>query len=249
MLNEKHPQKPLVIVPTYNEAENVGSLVDEVFQAVPSLHILFVDDNSRDGTRDIIRQKQDQHPGTVHLIERPGKMGLGTAYLTGFAWALEKGYDAVIEMDADFSHNPKDLVRILSELGREAAVAGSRYVRGGGTVNWSLGRKIISRGGSLYAMSILRLPIRDLTGGFNGWSRPVLEKIDLKSIKSEGYAFQIEMKYRATLAGFKVSEIPITFVDRRAGQSKMSSKIVIEAMGRVWKLAFLRGSILKNIKG
>lgn len=236
----------LVVVPTYNEVDNIGPLLAGIRQNVPDCHVLFVDDNSVDGTRDQIRAAMTS--GTVFLLERPRKLGLGTAYVAGFTWGLERGYGAVIEMDADLSHRAVDLAKIVARLDLAPVVVGSRYVEGGGTVNWNWFRKLISRGGSLYARTILGVPVFDLTGGFNGWRREVLEAIALETIRSEGYSFQIELKYRAMLAGYKIAELPITFEERRAGQSKMSGKIVLEAMLRVWELAARRRVVLAEIQ-
>lgn len=228
--------KKLVIIPTYNELENIGPLIDEILKLNSGVHILVVDDNSPDGTAKTVEQKIDQHPGWVHLLARPGKQGLGKAYLAGFDWGIQAGYEALIEMDADFSHRPQDLRVLLSALDNHDFVIGSRYVDGGGTKNWGLIRKIISRGGSLYARLILGYPINDWTGGFNAWNTKVIQAIGTTNVKSEGYAFQIELKYRASRLGFKGTEAPILFEDRRVGQSKMSSKIVIEALFRVWSI-------------
>ncbi|MCX6126257.1 MAG: polyprenol monophosphomannose synthase [Proteobacteria bacterium] len=228
--------KPIVIVPTYNEADNVRSLVEKTLIAVPSIHILFVDDNSQDGTQTIIKDLMAQKPTQIFLLKRAGKLGLGTAYLAGFKWALDAGYDALIEMDADHSHHPKELVVFLQKLKDYDAVIGSRYIPGGATVNWSIVRKCISMFGSLYGRTILGMTIRDLTGGFNAWRRDTLLALRPELVKSEGYSFQIELKYRAMRAGKSLVESPITFEERRAGQSKMSFKIVLEAMVRVWAL-------------
>jgi dolichol-phosphate mannosyltransferase len=227
--------KSLVIVPTYNEIENISNLVPEVMGREPHLHILVVDDNSPDGTGDRVLQMQQKYQN-LHLLKRAGKQGLGKAYLAGFDWALKNGYEFIIEMDADFSHRPEDLSRLL-KAGQNPQVdfvIGSRYVAGGQTQNWSWLRKFISRGGSLYSRLILGFPIRDWTGGFNGWKAPVLKGIGLEGVQSNGYSFQIELKYKASRAGFQVQEVPILFADRRVGQSKMSLKIVLEAFYRVW---------------
>lgn len=226
--------KKLVVVPTYNEKENISSLLPEILQMTPpETEILVVDDNSPDGTADIVKNIQSLNP-RVHLLLREKKEGLGRAYLAGFDWGLKKNFDIITEMDADFSHHPRDLVKILEAATQNDFVIGSRYVNGGRTVNWGLLRKIISRGGSLYSRLILGYPIRDWTGGFNAWNRKVLEKMNLQSIQSNGYSFQIELKYRALKLGFNGIEVPITFEDRRVGQSKMSFKIVLEAFYRVW---------------
>jgi len=227
--------KTLIVIPTYNERENITALVPAVFQTTPEVEILVVDDNSPDGTGDVVRSLQGRHP-RLHLLSRGGKEGLGRAYLAGFRWGLEKGYGAIVEMDADFSHRPEDLRTILAVLPEYDFVVGSRWVAGGGTVNWGLGRKIISRGGSFYARQILGFPMRDFTGGFNAWKASTLAKLGLDSVRSEGYSFQIELKYRALKLGFHGKEVPIIFADRRVGQSKMSSRIVFEALFRVWGL-------------
>lgn len=227
--------KSLVIIPTYKERENIGAIVPAVRTATPDVDILVVDDNSPDGTQDIVREMQKKD-AKLHLLGRPGKQGLGRAYLAGFAWGLERGFEALVEMDADFSHRPEDLKRLLEALPAVDFVMGSRWVEGGRTVNWGLGRKIISRGGSFYTRQILRYPVRDWTGGFNAWKAQSLKKIGLDSVRSEGYSFQIELKYRALRLGLRGVEVPIVFEDRRVGQSKMSSRIVLEAFHRVWGL-------------
>jgi dolichol-phosphate mannosyltransferase len=230
--------RALVVIPTYNEKENIRQIVPEILAVAGPVDVLVVDDNSPDGTGSVVRELSKSYP-QVHLLARAGKQGLGRAYLAGFDWALKQGYDFVIEMDADYSHRPVDLKKIVEEgrRGRDVVV-GSRYVAGGGTQNWGLGRKLLSRGGGLYSRLILGYPLQDWTGGFNGWTSKVLRAIELDRVKSEGYSFQIELKYRALKKGFSVSEIPILFEERRLGQSKMSSKIVIEAFLRVWKLRF-----------
>jgi dolichol-phosphate mannosyltransferase len=225
----------VVIVPTYKEEDNIDELVGEIFRAVPQIHVLFVDDNSPDHTQAKIKRHMDAKPDQVHLLARAGKLGLASAYLAGFEWALGRGYDNMIEMDADLSHHPSYLPTVLRELEQWDVAIGSRYIPQGGTKNWSLPRRIISRFGSFYARTILGLRLRDLTGGFNGWRRPVLEAIR-HEVKSEGYSFQIELKYLAHLLGFKIKEFPIIFTDRRVGHSKMSSGIVVEAMLMVWSL-------------
>lgn len=237
----------LVVVPTYNEVDNIDPLIREVFTEAPDVHLLFVDDNSQDGTIARIEARQASHPQQIHLLRRPRKLGLGTAYVTAFRWALTRDYRGVVEMDADLSHRAVDLKRIIAALDQHDVVIGSRYIQGGGTQNWGLGRQLISRLGSFYARTILGLAIRDLTGGFNAWRREVITAIDLDQVKSEGYTFQIELKYRAALAGFKLVEIPILFVERRAGQSKMSSAIVREAMLRVWSLRRARVGIQRRL--
>jgi dolichol-phosphate mannosyltransferase len=228
--------RSLVIIPTYNEIENIQALVEAVLASTsPDLHILIVDDNSPDGTGQLADLLSSKTPERVHVLHRAKKMGLGTAYVNGFKWGLSRPeYEVLIEMDADFSHHPKYLSQMLKTLETHDVSMGSRYVEGGGTVNWGIGRKILSRGGSLYARIILGAPIRDFTGGFNGWRRPVLEVVSLDTLLSDGYSFQIELKYRAFLKGFRMKEFPIIFEDRKVGKSKMSKKIVFEALKRVW---------------
>ena len=199
------------------------------------IHVLVVDDSSPDGTG-LFVQQQSVHEPRIHLLSRQQKQGLGRAYIAGFKWGLEQGYEALIEMDADFSHRPEDLLKLIEKLIDNDFVVGSRYVLGGRTVNWGLVRKVISRGGSLYSRLILGYPLRDWTGGFNGWKRHVLEGIGLDLVRSNGYSFQIELKYRAMQAGFHGVEVPIVFEDRRVGQSKMSLKIVLEAFYKVWMI-------------
>ncbi len=229
--------RAVVCLPTYNEAENVGPIVEAILAATPAVDVLVVDDDSPDGTgrlADAIAARE----GRVHVLHRAAKEGLGKAYLAGFAWALGRGYDLVLEMDADFSHDPKYLPALLERAKDADLVLGSRNVPGGGTVNWGLGRKLISRGGSFYARTILGIPVRDLTGGFKCFRRRVLESIDLGTVECSGYAFQIELTYRAVRKGFRVVEVPIVFVDRRVGHSKMSRRIVLEALRKVWSIRF-----------
>lgn len=230
-------QKPrtLVIVPTYNEKENLPLLVEAIHEVVPDFHILVVDDNSPDGTGDLADGMADKDD-RIHVLHRSGKLGLGTAYIAGFKFALEHGYDRVQQMDCDFSHRPEDLPRFAEAIEEADVVLGSRWVKGGGTKNWPWYRKLISRGGSFYARSILGVGIRDLTGGFKCFRREVLESIDFDQVESEGYSFQIEMTWRALQKGFRVVEIPILFVERELGHSKMNQRIVWEAIGMCWKL-------------
>jgi dolichol-phosphate mannosyltransferase len=228
-----------VVLPTYNERENVPQIVPAILAASAALDVLVVDDNSPDGTG-ALADEIARRDSRVRVLHRPRKEGLGRAYLAGFAEALRAGYGRIVEMDADFSHDPG---RLPVLLGTDAdLVLGSRYVPGGGTVNWGPGRRLLSRGGSFYARTILGLPIRDLTGGFKCFRRKVLEGLDLASVRSSGYAFQIELTYRAIRRGFKVVEVPITFVDRRVGKSKMSRRIVAEALWMVWKIRFDRAA-------
>ena len=231
---------PLIVIPTYNEAENLPLLVPAIFEHAPAAHILVVDDNSPDGTARLARQLAEKHPGKVHLLERAGKGGLATAYIDGFRWGLARAYTHFLEMDADFSHDPRHLPEIFA-AGREYdVVIGSRNIPGGAVVGWSALRNFISKGGSLYSRLILWCPIRDLTGGFNLWSRRALDTIDLGKIVSRGYSFQLEMKYRAYRKGLAIREVPITFPDRTRGKSKMSRRIFIEALLKVWSLRFLK---------
>jgi len=226
-----------LILPTYNEAENVEALVTsalvQLAKESDAPRVLVVDDNSPDGTGEIADRLAAEHPGRVEVLHRPGKGGLGPAYLAGFARALDAGADVVLEMDADFSHDPTDLPRMLEAARAADLVIGSRYMPGGGVRDWGLIRRAVSRGGSRYAQAVLRLPVRDLTGGFKCFRREVLEAIDLQTVASEGYAFQVELTHRVVLAGFRVVEIPIIFRDRRVGASKMSWRIAVEAAWRV----------------
>ena len=227
----------LIIIPTYNERENIEELLHQITQTDPAAHILIVDDNSPDRTYEMVEGLiREKYPDRLFLLKRAGKLGLGTAYIAGFQWALAREYDYVFEMDADFSHDPKYLPDFLAAVQTNDLVLGSRYVPGGGVKNWGVLRKMISRGGSLYARTILGLPLRDLTGGFKCFRREVLEAIDLDGIKSNGYSFQIEMTYRASRKGFRIAETPIVFEDRTAGKSKMSRKIFLEAILMVWRL-------------
>lgn len=226
--------KTLVVIPTFNEAANIVALITEVRKISPQVHVLVVDDNSPDGTAALVEKLGSESGGAVHCLKRPGKQGLGRAYIAGFEWGLAHGYEVLVEMDADFSHRPSDLVGVLNAIETHDFVVGSRWTEGGSTLNWSVWRKAISIGGSTYSRLILGYPLHDWTGGFNAWRAPVLRKIGLSEIKSEGYSFQIELKYRACAAGFKGVEVPIVFDERREGQSKMSSRIVLEALYRVW---------------
>jgi dolichol-phosphate mannosyltransferase len=227
-----------LILPTYNEAENISPIVRAAREHLRTGDsILIVDDNSPDGTGQIADELATQIDD-VHILHRPGKQGLGRAYLAGFAHALANGADYVLEMDSDFSHDPADLPRLIQAADRGAdLVLGSRYVRGGSVTDWGLLRKLVSRGGSWYARMILGVKVRDLTGGFKCFRREVLEALDLNSVHADGYGFQIELTYRTIQAGFKVVEIPIVFRDRRVGESKMNARIALEA---VWKVPALR---------
>lgn len=226
----------LIIVPTYNERENIEPLTQQIFEQLPAANILVVDDASPDGTGQLADGLAERDP-RIHVLHRAGKLGLGTAYIAGFKYGLEQDYQFFFEMDADFSHDPRHLGDLLARARNDADLAlGSRYIPGGGTVNWGLVRQAISRGGNLYARAILGTHVSDMTGGFKCFRRAVLETIDLDSVRSEGYSFQIEMTYRALQHGFKVVEVPIIFADRRVGQSKMSRGIVGEAMWMVWRI-------------
>ncbi|MBR2227498.1 MAG: polyprenol monophosphomannose synthase [Bacteroidales bacterium] len=230
----------IVIIPTYNEKENIEAIVRKVFSLPVEFHILVIDDGSPDGTAGIVKGLQAEFPGQLHLLERSGKQGLGTAYLAGFRWSLDKGYDFVFEMDADFSHNPDDLLRLYSacaEHGADVAV-GSRYCNGVSVVDWPIGRIIMSYYASAYVRGVLNMKVYDTTAGFVCYSRKVLETIDLDAIQMKGYGFQIEMKYTAHRLGFKIKEVPIIFTNRQLGTSKMSSGIFGEAFWGVIKLRF-----------
>lgn len=229
--------KTLVVTPTYNEAENIRKLIETVLLQGEEVEMLVIDDNSPDGTASIIKEMMKSNP-RVHIIERPRKMGLGTAYVEGFKYALRHNYDFIIEMDADFSHDPNEIPNLLKKAENHDLVLGSRYVDGIRILNWPIGRLILSYGASLYTRWITGLPIKDTTGGFKCFRRKVLESIDLDKIKSNGYAFQIEMNFKAWKKGFKIIEHPIIFADRTHGTSKMSKKIVYEAILLVWKLKF-----------
>ena len=224
----------LVIIPTYNEKENITRMLDTVMGLQPKrgepFHVLVVDDGSPDGTADLVREARERHPGRIHLLERSGKLGLGTAYIAGFKWGLKEGYAYLFEMDADFSHNPKDLERLREACMNGAGVAvGSRYTKGGGVSNWPWHRIAMSYGASLYVNTILRLGVKDPTAGFKCYRAETLRTIRLDHIHFVGYAFQIEMKYNAKRLGFTISEVPITFIDRELGTSKMSLNIFREA--------------------
>ena len=230
----------LVIIPTYNEKENIADIIAHVMGLEGGFHVLVIDDGSPDGTAAIVKGLQEKWSGRVHLLERAGKLGLGTAYLTGFRWALEHGYDYIFEMDADFSHNPDDLIRLwkaCSEEGADLAV-GSRYCSGISVVDWPIGRIIMSYGASWYVRIVLGIKVFDTTAGFVCYSRKVLETLDLDAVRMKGYGFQIEMKYSAWKLGFKVKEVPIVFTNRQKGTSKMSSGIFGEAFWGVIKLRF-----------
>ena len=232
--------RKIVIIPTYNEKENIEAITRKVFSLPGEFQILVIDDGSPDGTAGIVKGLQAEFPGQLHLLERSGKQGLGTAYLTGFRWSLDNGYDFVFEMDADFSHNPDDLLRLYSacaEQGADVAV-GSRYCHGVSVVDWPIGRIIMSYYASAYVRTMLNMKVYDTTAGFVCYTRKVLETIDLDAIQMKGYGFQIEMKYTAHKLGFKIQEVPIIFINRQLGTSKMSSGIFGEAFWGVIKLRF-----------
>ena len=230
--------KALIIIPTYNECENVEKLVEKIFHYQKEIHILFVDDNSPDGTAALIKNIGEKSK-QVHLLSRAGKMGLGSAYLEGFKYALKNGYDFIFEMDADFSHNPEEIPNFLKAIENNDLVLGSRYINGVNVVNWPIGRLLISYYANMYSRIATGLPVRDATGGFKCFRKEVLETINFENVKSNGYAFQIELSFKAWKKGFKIKEIPIIFVDRFAGESKLSKEIMWEAVFLVWKLRFL----------
>ena len=243
--------KKIVLIPTYNEKENIAAIIDAVLAFESNYHILVIDDGSPDGTADIVRKIMMDHPERVFIECRSGKLGLGTAYIHGFKWALKNNYDYIIEMDADFSHNPKDLDRLCAALDAGADVAvGSRYVKGGATENWPLDRKIYSQGGSAYTRIITGMPVKDPTAGFVCYKSKVLASINLDHIKFIGYAFQIEMKFASWRLGFKITEVPILFIDRKIGVSKMSKGIIKEAIIGVLTMQcmYVTGRFIKYIK-
>ena len=231
-------QKAVVIIPMYNERENAAAIIDAVLGLEKPFDVLVIDDNSPDGTAAIVKDKITASPGRVHIIERPGKLGLGTAYITGFKWALDNGYDIICEMDADFSHNPLDLLKLRDEVesGRADVAVGSRYVTGVNVVNWPMGRVLMSYFASKYVRIVTGIPVHDTTAGFVCYSAEVLRTLDLDKVKFKGYAFQIEMKFTAYKYGFRVAEVPIIFVNRVLGTSKMSGGIFGEAVFGVIRL-------------
>ncbi len=244
--------KKLVIIPTYKERENVQHILQAIFELNQDFHVLIIDDNSPDGTAQIVKDIQIENADRLFLIERSGKLGLGTAYITGFQWALEHDYDFIFEMDADFSHDPNDLNRLFKACdngGADVAV-GSRYVNGGELENWPLSRKIISMGGALYSRLITWIPVNDPTAGFVCYKKQVLQSMNLSEIKSVGYAFQIEMKFAAWKLGFKIVEVPIVFKDRAYGSSKMTKGIIQEGIKGVLTLQkqFLLGKYVNRVK-
>lgn len=233
----RHILKPLVIIPTYNERENIGRLIPEILSLDSRLHILVVDDGSPDGTSGaVLEMAANGHGGRLDLKSRVGKLGLGSAYVEGFKWGIAGGYDFLIQMDADWSHRPKYLLDMLRLAESYDFVIGSRYVPDGGTLNWGASRRLLSKFGNFYARMVLGTDLADFTGGFNGWGRHLLQRVNLDAIRSDGYSFQIELKYRAHQLGFNHIEFPILFDERRAGKSKMSAAIALEAFWRVWEL-------------
>jgi dolichol-phosphate mannosyltransferase len=230
-------EKTLVVTPTYNEADNIEKFIGQVLAQHPSVEMLIVDDNSPDGTAAIVEKLMELNP-RIHILKRPGKMGLGTAYVDGFRYAIAGGYDYIFEMDADFSHNPEEVPRFLAKARECDLVIGSRYTNGVRVVNWPIRRLILSYSANVYTRIITGMPLKDATGGFKCFRRRVLEAINLDRVHSNGYAFQIEMNFKAWCKGFKLCEHPIIFADRTSGQSKMSKKIVYEAVFMVWKLKF-----------
>ncbi len=231
--------KTLVIIPTYNEAENISQIIEEVLSQHDSIEILVVDDNSPDNTAHIVQGMQKDN-AKIHILKRKGKLGLGSAYVEGFRYALIQKFDYIFEMDADFSHDPKMIPEMLKEIQNNDLIIGSRYISGMNIVNWPLRRLILSFMASMYVRIITGMPVKDPTGGFKCFRRKVLESINLDKILSDGYSFQIEMNYRTWIKKFRIKEIPIIFTDRRSGQSKMSKKIVREAFFVVWRLLFLK---------
>lgn len=231
--------RKIVIIPTYNEKENIENIIRKVFSLDGGFDILIIDDGSPDGTAAIVKRLQQEFPERLHMIERPGKLGLGTAYITGFKWSIDKGYDYTFEMDADFSHNPEDLPRLYQACKDGADLAiGSRYCDGISVINWPIGRIIMSYYASVYVRTILGMKVYDCTAGFKCYSNKVLRTIDLDKVEMKGYGFQIEMKYTTYKLGFKITEVPIIFVNRKAGTSKMSGGIFGEAFWGVIKLRF-----------
>jgi dolichol-phosphate mannosyltransferase len=232
-------KNPLVIIPTYNEKENVVNMIHTVMNLTMAFDILFVDDGSPDGTALLIQEQQSHFTDRIHLLQRTGKLGLGTAYIAGFQWAIAEKYDYICEMDCDFSHTPKDLIRLVEACqgGADMSV-GSRYTKGGGVIDWPLKRRIMSRGAGIYVNLVLGLGVQDATAGFVCYKRQVLENLDLQGIRFIGYAFQIEMKYKTKRSGFRIKEVPIIFKDRLLGKSKMSLNIFNEAFIGVLKMRF-----------
>ena len=232
---QNYAMKTLIISPTYNEKKNIKALVAQVLDLNPDYHLLIIDDNSPDGTASAVKELQTEYTN-LHLEERPGKAGLGTAYIYGFKWALERDYEAVVQMDADLSHDPGDVLRPVKQLEAHDLVIGSRYIHGVSVVNWPIRRLILSYGANLYSSIVTGMPLKDSTGGFKAWRREVLETVQLDQVRSQGYSFQIEMNFRTWRRGFTIIEEPIIFTDRTIGESKMSKTIMYEAIWMVWRL-------------
>ena len=230
----------IIVTPTYNERKNIEELLNTIFTIDSNFHVLVVDDNSPDDTGTIVKELQSNY-SNLHLLSRVKKQGLGSAYVAGFKYALKGNYDKIVQMDADMSHDPKDVVSLISELDNSDVVIGSRYISGINVVNWPIRRLIISYGANIYTRLVTGLPVKDATGGFKCWKREVLESLDLDNVRSQGYSFQIEMTYRAWLQNFKIKEVPIIFVDRTIGESKMDRSVMLEAAIliprlRLWRL-------------
>ena len=232
---QNYAMKTLIISPTYNEKKNIKALVAQVLDLNSDYHLLIIDDNSPDGTASAVKELQTEYTN-LHLEERPGKAGLGTAYIYGFKWALERDYEAVVQMDADLSHDPSDVPRLVKQLEAHDLVIGSRYIHGVSVVNWPIRRLILSYGANLYSSIVTGMPLKDSTGGFKAWRREVLETVQLDQVRSQGYSFQIEMNFRTWRRGFTIIEEPIIFTDRTIGESKMSKTIMYEAIWMVWRL-------------
>ncbi len=240
----------LIVIPTYNEKDNITELLSEVFKSVPQVNVLIVDDNSPDGTGKIVDDlvANNTYNDRLFVMHRSGKLGLGTAYIQGFQWGMQRGYELLFSMDADFSHDPKYLPEMIALAENNDLVIGSRYVKGGGTQNWGFIRRLISKGGSLYARIVLLANVHDFTGGFNCYHKNFLERLNLDTVFSKGYCFQIEMKFRHVLMKAKIKEMPIIFCDRVNGKSKMSSNIFKEAVINVLRLSLMRGKIKNMMK-
>ncbi|HET9872160.1 MAG TPA: polyprenol monophosphomannose synthase [Propionibacteriaceae bacterium] len=243
------PRTTLVIIPTYNEAENIEWIVGRLRTAVPAADVLIADDNSPDGTGDLADALAAKDR-KIHVLHRLGKEGLGAAYLAGFEWGLQRGYDVLVEMDADGSHQPEQLPSLLAALADADLVLGSRWVKGGTVVNWPKSREILSRGGNLWTRMSLGIPLRDATGGYRAFSRRTLEGLNLDDVVSAGYCFQVDLAWRAIKAGFRVKEVPITFIERERGDSKMNQKIVVEALIRttLWGIAHRSNQLLHRVR-